>query len=185
LQYPALTRLLDPLHRFVKWYAESLSTLPTDSLFSQKLEKDFPAAPRPVSGWLQLLAAIRIGDVKQREEDQAGRLLKPPSELIRVGQAAAILNVSENTVRRWADEGLMTAYRVGPRRDRRFHRTEVQQLLNRVEEWTPNLRGASSTTPTPPTPTLYPHCRPIRPRHPWTSWPQQCHRRPGQHKKGP
>ena len=131
------------LHRFVEWYAGSLATLPTDSLFAQKMEKDFPAAPRPVSGWLQLLAAIRLGDVKQWEEDQAGRLVKPPSELISVGQVAAILNVHENTVRRWAAEGRLTAYRVGTRGDRRFHRTEVEQLLNRVEEWLPSGRGAS------------------------------------------
>ena len=90
-----------------------------------------------------MIAAIRLGDVKQPEEDQAGRLLKPPSEFIRVGQAAAILNVSENTVRRWAAEGLMTVYRVGTRGDRRFHRTEVEQLLIRVEEWLPSGRGAS------------------------------------------
>ena len=136
LQHPAPTRLLDPLHSFVEWYAGSLSTAPTDSLVAQKMEKDFPTAPRPVFGWLQLLAAIRLGHVKEWEEDQAGRLVKPLSEVITVGQVAAILNG------RWAAEGRLTAYRVGTRGDRRFRRTEVEQLLNRVEEWTPSLRGA-------------------------------------------
>ena len=37
LQHPALTRLLDPLYRFVEWYAGSLSTAPTDSPFAQKM----------------------------------------------------------------------------------------------------------------------------------------------------
>jgi len=117
--------------------------LSTDSLVAQKMEKDFPAAPRPVSGWLQLLAAIRLGHVKEREEDQAARLVKPPSELLSVGQVAAILNVHQNTVRRWATEGLLTASRLGTRGDRRFRRTEVEQLLNMVEGWTPTLRGTS------------------------------------------
>jgi len=103
------------------------------------MERDFPVAPQPVSGWLHLLAAIRLGNVEQSEEDQAGRMVKPPSELISVGQVAAILNVHQSTVRRWAAEGRLTAYRVGTRGDRRFHRTEVEQLLNRVEEWPPRL----------------------------------------------
>ena len=58
---------------------------------------------------------------------------KPPSELLTVGQAAARLNVHPNTVRRWARRGMLNEYRVGPRGDRRFHRSDVEGLL--VSGW--------------------------------------------------
>ena len=49
--------------------------------------------------------------------------------LLTTAQAAAVLNVHPNTVRNWADAGLLPSYRVGPRRDRRFRRTDVEALL--------------------------------------------------------
>ena len=51
-------------------------------------------------------------------------------ELLTVGQAAEMLNVHPNTVRRWTSQGLLTAYRLGPRGDRRFRRSEVMRTLN-------------------------------------------------------
>ena len=55
---------------------------------------------------------------------------EPPKELLTVGEAAALLRVHPNTVRRWAERGLLTVYRVGPRRDRRFLRDDVLHLLS-------------------------------------------------------
>ena len=52
------------------------------------------------------------------------------SELLTVGQVAARLNVHPNTVRRWTQQGLLSAYRLGPRGDRRFHRSDVERLLH-------------------------------------------------------
>lgn len=46
-----------------------------------------------------------------------------------MGQAARSLNVHPNTVRRWSRQGLLNAYRVGPRGDRRFRRSDVERLL--------------------------------------------------------
>ena len=51
-------------------------------------------------------------------------------EMLTVGQVSKMLNVHTGTVRRWAQQGLLECYRIGPRRDRRFLRTEVEQLLN-------------------------------------------------------
>ncbi len=85
--------------------------------------------------------------------------------LFGVSEAAELLGVHTNTVRRWSSRGLLKAYRIGPRGDRRFRQedldafvasldgsesngederrvlivdddTEVQQALrNIVEEW--------------------------------------------------
>lgn len=50
-------------------------------------------------------------------------------ELLTTAQAASLLNVHPNTVRNWADTALLPSYRVGPRRDRRFRRVDVESLL--------------------------------------------------------
>ena len=52
-----------------------------------------------------------------------------PRDLLTVGQAAEILSVHPDTLRRWAAGGLLRVSRVGPRRDRRFHRSEVVRLM--------------------------------------------------------
>ena len=51
------------------------------------------------------------------------------SELLTVGQVAALLNVHPNTVRRWAQQRVLYAYRIGTRRDGRFRRSDVEGLL--------------------------------------------------------
>jgi len=51
------------------------------------------------------------------------------TELLTTAQAAEVLNVHPNTVRNWADAALLPSYRIGPRRDRRFRRTDVESLL--------------------------------------------------------
>lgn len=56
------------------------------------------------------------------------------SSLLTVGQAAALLHVHPNTLRRWEAMGLVRAYRVGPRHDRRFSRVEVEQMLGSQEQ---------------------------------------------------
>jgi len=54
--------------------------------------------------------------------DQVGRML-------RTGEACRILYVSGNTLRRWNKLGIINAYRVGPRGDRRFRVEDVNALL--------------------------------------------------------
>ncbi len=51
------------------------------------------------------------------------------TELLTTAQAAELLNVHPNTVRNWADAALLPSYRIGPRRDRRFRRVDVESLL--------------------------------------------------------
>ena len=56
----------------------------------------------------------------------------PESVMLNVGEACQILNVHENTLRRWSDQGVIKAYRIGPRGDRRFRRDDVAALLVEV-----------------------------------------------------
>lgn len=53
----------------------------------------------------------------------------PAIELLTTAQAARVLNVHPNTVRNWADSALLPSYRIGPRRDRRFRRSDVESML--------------------------------------------------------
>ena len=67
---------------------------------------------------------------------QVSRMKRSPRELVTVGQAAEILNVVPNTMRRWAAQGFLREYRVGPREDRRFYRSDVTRLLkSNLKEW--------------------------------------------------
>lgn len=49
--------------------------------------------------------------------------------MLRPGQAAKLLGIHVNTVRRWADAGILTSVRLGSRGDRRFGKKDVQKLL--------------------------------------------------------
>lgn len=49
--------------------------------------------------------------------------------LLNIKEAAAFLNVSEMTIRRWTNQGLLQCYRVGNRRARRFKRSELLSHL--------------------------------------------------------
>jgi len=49
--------------------------------------------------------------------------------MLTVRQLARLLNVHINTVRRWNDRGVLKAYRIGPRGDRRFSREDIDIFL--------------------------------------------------------
>jgi excisionase family DNA binding protein len=60
---------------------------------------------------------------------------KPPKPalhskfMLTVGDVAILLSIHINTVRRWADEGMLKAYRIGTRHDRRFRREDIDAFL--------------------------------------------------------
>ncbi len=45
------------------------------------------------------------------------------------GEVARMLGVHVNTVRRWADRGILEVYSIGPRGDRRFKRRDIESFL--------------------------------------------------------
>ena len=50
--------------------------------------------------------------------------------LLTARQVARLLNVHVNTVRRWNDRGILKAYRIGPRGDRRFNKSDIDMFLS-------------------------------------------------------
>jgi excisionase family DNA binding protein len=53
------------------------------------------------------------------------------SPMLTTGEVARLLNIHINTVRRWSNEGILKAYRIGSRGDRRFRRQEIATFLSR------------------------------------------------------
>lgn len=50
--------------------------------------------------------------------------------LLTVTGVTELLNVHPNTVRHWSNIGIIKAYRVGSRRDRRFKPEEINKFIN-------------------------------------------------------
>jgi len=54
------------------------------------------------------------------------------ANLLTVGQVARLLHIHPNTVRRWSNKGILEAYRITKRGDRRFRKEDVVLLF---ESW--------------------------------------------------
>jgi excisionase family DNA binding protein len=51
-------------------------------------------------------------------------------ELIGLKEACEILKVHPNTLRQWDKKGILKAIRFGVRKDRRYRKEDIQNLLN-------------------------------------------------------
>jgi len=51
--------------------------------------------------------------------------------MLLTGDVAQLLNLHVGTVRRWSNKGILKTYRIGPRRDRRFRREDVDAALEK------------------------------------------------------
>jgi excisionase family DNA binding protein len=54
--------------------------------------------------------------------------------MLTVSDVANLLNVHINTVRRWSNQGILKAYRIGSRGDRRFRQEDVTTFLSEQKE---------------------------------------------------
>ena len=54
-----------------------------------------------------------------------------PYALLTIAEAAELLNVHVNTVRRWSNKGILRTYRLGSRGDRRLKRGDIDKLLRK------------------------------------------------------
>jgi excisionase family DNA binding protein len=59
------------------------------------------------------------------DEEQMGNMLT-------VQEVARLLHIHPNTLRRWSNRGLIKAYRITPRGDRRYQREEILNFLARL-----------------------------------------------------
>jgi excisionase family DNA binding protein len=56
--------------------------------------------------------------------------IEKDSSLLTVSEAAEFLHVHANTLRRWSDIGLLVAYRISSRGDRRFFKEDLVRFLS-------------------------------------------------------
>ena len=50
--------------------------------------------------------------------------------MLTISDVANLLNVHINTIRRWSNQGILKAYRIGSRGDRRFRREDITSFLS-------------------------------------------------------
>ena len=64
------------------------------------------------------------------------------SAMMTPGEAAGLLPVHINTVRRWSNQGVIEVYRIGPRGDRRFMQEDITHLLYELQKNNGNVNKA-------------------------------------------
>ena len=66
-----------------------------------------------------------------RSQMRIKNMLEPESTdyMLTIGEVAQLLHVHINTVRRWNNQGIIKAYRIGPRGVRRFRQQDISDFL--------------------------------------------------------
>ena len=64
--------------------------------------------------------------------------------MLTASDVAHLLNVHVNTVRRWSNQGILKAYRIGSRGDRRFNEEDITRFLIQESETT-KMRGREAS----------------------------------------
>ena len=57
----------------------------------------------------------------------AGNNIDP---MLTTSEVARILNLHINTIRRWSNQGILKAYRIGSRGDRRFKKEDIDEFFS-------------------------------------------------------
>ena len=71
----------------------------------------------------------RVGQIVKGNPATPSKLALDSKVMLGTSDVAQILNLHIGTVRRWSDKGILKAYRLGPRGDRRFRWEDVDALL--------------------------------------------------------
>jgi len=76
--------------------------------------------------------------VNKQSTPRRKELTKVSHDLVTAGEAAELLNVHVNTIRRWSNQGILPTYRIGSRRDRRFRRAELNKFIRTNQRLLPS-----------------------------------------------
>ena len=68
---------------------------------------------------------------------------KEIAPMLTASDIARLLNVHINTVRRWSNQGILKAYRVGSRGDRRFRHEDITRFLSQESQTEEIKKGGS------------------------------------------
>jgi len=71
------------------------------------------------------------------------------SDMLTVREVARLFHVHPNTLRRWSNEGRITACRINARGDRRFNRAEISRFLAELDSQLENWRKSEDGRPYP------------------------------------
>lgn len=52
------------------------------------------------------------------------------TKLIKIREAAELLGINPETLRRWDNEGRLKAVRIGKRKDRRYKLSDIQKIMD-------------------------------------------------------
>jgi excisionase family DNA binding protein len=64
--------------------------------------------------------------------------------MLTVKDVAVILNIHVNTVRRWSDQGILKAFRITSRGDRRFRQQDIARFLAEYNEFNLDKSGVKN-----------------------------------------
>lgn len=56
--------------------------------------------------------------------------MKKDNQLLKLSEAAELLNVHPNTLRHWDKKGILIAVRFGERKDRRYRKEDIIKLVD-------------------------------------------------------
>lgn len=69
--------------------------------------------------------------------------------LLTIREVAHVLKVHTNTVKRWADEGILRVYRIGNKKERRFHPDDINSFLHQEKTGDQEIRTEYNLTTSP------------------------------------
>lgn len=64
--------------------------------------------------------------------------IEKDTSLLTISEAAEFLHVHANTLRRWSDNGLLVAYRISTRGDRRYFKEDLIRFLSEYNPYKEN-----------------------------------------------
>ena len=75
-----------------------------------------------------------LGISRQRAWQVLHAKKRQGSEMLYSGEAAKLLGLHPETMRRWADRGIIKSYRLGPRQNRRYRREDIEAFIENGEK---------------------------------------------------